>query len=119
MTNFAAEYQSLTNRREGLVSRIAVLEANEERKREEREQIHAELTEAGVDPTKPEEEIARLTREIETLRITIEKQLDDIENQLDPKVSPPVAKMQPVEPPQTAAVQPTAPDTESFDLDID
>ncbi len=50
MTDFAAEYQSLVSRREGIVSRIAVLGANEERKRIEREQIHGDLIAAGVEP---------------------------------------------------------------------
>ncbi len=107
MTDFAAEYQTLVSRREGIVSRIAVLTSNEERKREERETLEAELREAGVDPSKPEEEIDRLTREVETHRNTIEKNLDDIENQLTPRVSPPVAKL------------PSVTASESFDLDID
>ncbi len=94
MTDFAAEYQALGQRREGIVSRIAVLRSNEERKKGEREQIEAELREAGIDPSKPDEEIERLTREVENHRNTISKELDEIENLLNPKVFPPEPDIQ-------------------------
>lgn len=89
MTDFAEEYRNLSQRREAIVSNLAVRRADEERKRKEREAIEAQLREAGIDPSKPDEEIARLTREIEEDRSRISKELDEVENLLKPKASSP------------------------------
>jgi hypothetical protein len=89
MTDFAEEYQALSRRREGIVSQIAVRRADEERKTKERDEIEAELRTAGIDPTKPDEEIARLTKELQDNCNKISKEFDLIEKLLAPEVSPP------------------------------
>lgn len=58
-------YVELTRRLDRALQQHAVLTAKEEDKKATRDAIAAELKKAGVDLTKPDEEIARLTKEVE------------------------------------------------------
>ena len=59
------EYLQLTEKVSKLKERRAVLVSEEEQKATERTELIAELTAAGIDPTKPKEEIERLEKEIQ------------------------------------------------------
>jgi len=89
-----------------------VAESQEKAKAVEREALEKELTEAGVDFTKPEEEAARLQREVEEARDATAKLLDEAEALLanDNTVSTTAATKPPV-------TQPI--DSGSGDLDLD
>lgn len=82
MTDYAAQYQQLTSRRERLLQQVAVAEAQEANNADTRAQLEADLRAAGVDPSKPEEEAQRLQREIEAHRKGVSDELDEIERQL-------------------------------------
>lgn len=102
MTDYAAQYQQLSSRRESILQQVAVAESREAANKERREQLEAELKAAGVDPTRPEEEAARLQREIEADRTSVAEQLDEIEKQLGGTSSTPAAP--PQTPPSASAV---------------
>lgn len=59
------DYLQLSERLNNLKERRAILVSDEERKKEERKTLISELSEAGIDSSKPQEEIDRLEREIQ------------------------------------------------------
>lgn len=59
------DYINLNARRDALVQQHAVLTDREKAKAERRTEIIAQLKEAGIDPDRPQEEIARLEAESE------------------------------------------------------
>lgn len=79
MQNLEQDYRQLAARREQILQRTAVLEADEKRKAIERGTIIERLKQAGVNPDEPEKERERLQREVETHRETVEKALFEAE----------------------------------------
>lgn len=76
------QYLELGEKLTRLKERRAVLEAREADRAKESERISAELRLVGVDPTNPDAEIERLTREIDAEFARAQSEIDTFERDL-------------------------------------
>lgn len=81
MSNTEA-YLSLNERYQELMRRHAVMTAQEAEKKVRRDELRGQLIDLGVDPDRPEEEFARLQKEMEESQKAIEAELDEFERKL-------------------------------------
>lgn len=79
----AALYSSIKERERLLDTRRQVLEAEEARKKAERDKIDQFLIKAGIDPTKADEELVRLETEEATRLKKANDELDAYEKALN------------------------------------
>lgn len=82
------DYLELINRRDQLVSKHARLQEREHMKATRREEICTKLKEAGIDPSKPVEELQRLERENQEAYDKAKKAIDDFEKELEKATNP-------------------------------
>jgi len=88
------EYLDLADRVGDLKEKRAILVAEEERKASEREVLLGDLKAAGVDPTKPKDEIARLEREMQEEYDQAKIRVDQFEEELRTVSDPPPAEVE-------------------------
>lgn len=81
--NAEAEYLRLSQRLTELDRRRAVIQAEEAKKKVERERLGKELIEAGIDLNKPEEEMTRLRAQINQKLMETKEKVDAFELRLD------------------------------------
>lgn len=82
MSEQVQRFTELADRLARLKERRAVLVSKEEEKRKERVKLEAELQAMGVDPTKLDEEEARLTKELDDLYQKSKVEVDEFEKKL-------------------------------------
>jgi len=82
------EYLQLTGRVSELKERRAILVSKEEQKAQERKGLLEELEAAGIDPSKPREEIDRLEKEIQEEYDRAKAQVDQFEEELKAATNP-------------------------------
>lgn len=83
MTDLAEQYRDLEETLTQQKTRRAVLQSKEKEKAEEREKLVIELEAAGIDPTKPREELKRLDETIAENVTTATKAVTEFKAEMD------------------------------------
>lgn len=76
------KYSALVQKREDLLKTLAVMQAEEKRKAERRDELSKELSEAGIDVSNLEGELTRIESERESLFTKVEEELAQFELKL-------------------------------------